>query len=176
MTHELKLGFYMKRASLVIDDLDELNPDGKRLLQLISEGYEDTEAFQKACSLLKENISALYITGNADELMEIFESDDETEADDIEIVKLSRPQDNEIMLTLQGRFTVPVTRPITNDEILNQIAEEFEGDFANGLMVQVPIFEENLDDPFAEVNGGEGDTLTYIESYNVYVIEDESNE
>ena len=104
--------------------------------------------------------------------MEIFESDDEIEAYDIEIVKLSRPQDNEIMLTLQGRFTVPVTRPITNDEILNQIAQEFEGDFANGLMVQVPIFEENLDDPFAEVNGGEGDTLTYIESYNVYVIED----
>ena len=104
--------------------------------------------------------------------MEIFESDDEIEAYDIEIVKLSRPQDNEIMLTIQGRFTVPVTRPITNDEILTQIAEEFEGDFANGLMVQVPIFEENLDDPFAEVNGGEGDTLTYIESYNVYVIED----
>lgn len=104
MTHELKLGFYMKRASLVIDNLDELNPDGKRLLQLISEGYEDTGAFQKACSLLKENISALYITGNADELMEIFESDDEIEADDIEIVKLSRPQDNEIMLTRPGTF------------------------------------------------------------------------
>ncbi len=45
MTHELKLGFYMKRASLVIDNLDELNSDGTRLLQLISEGYEDTEAF-----------------------------------------------------------------------------------------------------------------------------------
>ena len=113
------------------------------------------------------------ITSNVDELEAIFKEHAEIEADEIEVVKIGRPQENEILFSVQGRFTVPVTRAIPNNEIMEKIEDEFEGDFNNGLMVQVPIFEENLDDPSAGVNDGEGDTLAFIESHNVFVIEDD---
>jgi len=45
MSHELQLGCYMKRASLVTDDLDELAPDGIRVLQFMSAGYDEHTAF-----------------------------------------------------------------------------------------------------------------------------------
>jgi len=36
MSYELQLGCYMKRDSLVTDDLDEMTPDGIRILRFIS--------------------------------------------------------------------------------------------------------------------------------------------
>lgn len=146
----------------------------EKILQL--ESGDDPNSFKEACYLLQENLSALFITSNVDELEAIFKEHAEIEADEIEVVKIGRPQENEILFSVQGRFTVPVTRAIPNNEIMEKIEDEFEGDFNNGLMVQVPIFEENLDDPSADVNDGEGDTLAFIESHNVFVIEDDWNE
>lgn len=169
MSHELKLGFYLKKGSIQINNLDELSDDGRAILDMIKSGNDDN--FQKCCDLLQQNLSVMFLNSNVYELEEIFESDDdEIEADEIKVVKIFKVEGDEICFSAEGNFTIQVSREITNDDQLREIEEELEGSFDNGVCVQVPVFKEDLDDPFGEPNGGDGDVISFWEGLGVHVI------
>lgn len=169
MSHELKLGFYVKKGSIHINNLDELTDDGQAILDMIKSG--DDATFQKCCELLQENLSVLYITSGVYELEEIFEGDeDEIEANEIKVVKIFKTEGDEICFSAEGSFTIPVSREIKNEDHLREIEEELEGSFDNGVTIQVLVFEEDEDDPFADLNGGHGDMISGWEGLGVHVL------
>lgn len=169
MAHELRLGFYLKKGSIKINNLDKLSEDGRAILDMIKSGND--ESFQKCCDLLQENLSVLYIASNVYELEEIFDSDDdEIEADEIKVIKIFKTADDEICFSAEGSFTIQVSREIATEDQLREIEKELDCSFDNGVAIQVPIFEENDDDPFEEQNGGDGDTITNWEGLGVHVI------
>ena len=168
MAHELRLGFYLKKGSIKINNLDKLSEDGRAILDMIKSGKD--ENFQKCCDLLQENLSVLYITSSVYELEEIFDSDDdEIEADEIKVVKIFKTVGDEICFSAEGSFTILVSREIATEDQLREIEEELDGSFDNGVVIQVPIFEDNDDDPFGEQNGGDGDTISGWEELGVHV-------
>jgi hypothetical protein len=159
MPFELKLNFYLKKGSIIINDFTELTTDGRKILEMIKS--EKDETFQECCKLLKENLSVLYITSNANELEEIFESDDdEITVNEFDVVKIFKVNHDEICFSVEGNFTLQVKRKIENEDQLRAIEDELGGSFDNGVTIQVPVFVENEDDPFAEPNGGDGDTIS----------------
>ena len=169
MTHELKLGFFLKKGRIHINNLDELTDDGRTILDMIKSG--DDATFQKCCELLQENLSVLYITSGVYELEEIFEGDeDEIEANEIKVVKIFKTEGDEICFSAEGSFTIPVSREIKNEDHLREIEEELEGSFDNGVTIQVLVFEEDEDDPFADLNGGDGDMISGWEGLGVRVL------
>lgn len=169
MSHELNLGFFLKKGSIHINNLDELTDDGQAILDMIKSG--DDATFQKCCELLQENLSVLYITSGVYELEEIFEGDeDEIEANEIKVVKIFKTEGDEICFSAEGSFTIPVSREIKNEDHLREIEEELEGSFDNGVTIQVLVFEEDEDDPFADLNGGDGDMISGWEGLGVRVL------
>jgi len=169
MSYELKLGFFLKKGRIHINNLDELTDDGRTILDMIKSG--DDATFQKCCELLQENLSVLYITSGVYELEEIFEGDeDEIEADEIKVVKIFKTDGDEICFSAEGSFTIPVSREIKNEDHLREIEEELEGSFDNGVTIQVLVFEEDEDDPFADLNGGDGDMISGWEGLGVRVL------
>ena len=120
---------------------------------------------------MQENLSVLYITSGVYELEEIFEGDeDEIEADEIKVVKIFKTDGDEICFSAEGSFTIPVSREIKNEDHLREIEEELEGSFDNGVTIQVLVFEEDEDDPFADLNGGDGDMISGWEGLGVRVL------
>jgi hypothetical protein len=169
MSYELKLGFFLKKGRIHINNLDELTDDGRTILDMIKSG--DDATFQKCCELLQENLSVLYITSGVYELEEIFEGDeDEIEANEIKVVKIFQTEGDEICFSAEGSFTIPVCREIKNEDHLREIEEELEGSFDNGVTIQVLVFEEDEDDPFADLNGGDGDMISGWEGLGVRVL------
>ena len=169
MSYELKLGFFLKKGRIHINNLDELTDDGRTILDMIKSGDDTT--FQKCCELLQENLSVLYITSGVYELEEIFEGDeDEIEANEIKVVKIFKTEGDEICFSAEGSFTIPVSREIKNEDHLREIEEELEGSFDNGVTIQVLVFEEDEDDPFADLNGGDGDMISGWEGLGVRVL------
>ena len=169
MSYELKLGFFLKKGRIHINNLDELTDDGRTILDMIKSG--DDATFQKCCELLQENLSVLYITSGVYELEEIFEGDeDEIEANEIKVVKIFKTDGDEICFSAEGSFTIPVSREIKNEDHLREIEEELEGSFDNGVTIQVLVFEEDEDDPFADLNGGDGDMISGWEGLGVRVL------
>ena len=169
MAHELKLGFYIKKGSIKINNLDELSGDGRVILDMIKSGRD--EEFQKCRDLLQDSLSALYIISNVYELAEIFDSDDdEIKADEIKIVKIFKTVGDEICFSAEGSFTLLVSREIATEDQLREIEEELDGSFDNGLVIQVPIFEDHLDDSFGVQNGGDGDTISSWGELGVHVM------
>ena len=169
MSHELKLGFYVKKGSILINDKDELSDDGRTILDMIKS--RDGASFQKCCELLQENLSVMYITSGVYELEEIFEGyEDEIEADQIKVVKIFETERDEICFSAEGSFTIRVSREIKDEDHLREIEEELEGSFDNGVTIQVLVFEEDEDDPFADLNGGYGDMISGWDELGVRVL------
>lgn len=168
MTYKLNLGFYLKKGSLTINNTAELNEYGRSILDMIHNG--DDKNFSKCCELLNEHLSAIYLTSNVYELEDIFDSDDdEIEASELKVVKIFKSDGDEICFSAEGSFTIPVSKAINTDEELRTIEEELDGKFDNGVSIQIPIFDENEDDPFAEPNGGDGDMISHWEALGVSV-------
>ena len=169
MYYHLKLGFYLKKGSIQINNADELTDDGRSILDMIKSG--DDAYFPKCCELLQENLSVMYITSGVYELDEIFEgAEDEIEADEIKVVKIFKTEGDEICFSAEGSFTIQVSREISDENYLREIESELEDSFDNGVTVQVLVFKENEDDPFADLNGGYGDMISGWDGLGVRVL------
>ena len=77
---------------------------------------------------------------------------------------------DEICFSAEGSFTIQVSREISDENHLREIDSELEGSFDNGVTVQVLVFKENEDDPFANLNGGYGDMISGWDELGVRVL------
>ena len=169
MSFNLKLGFYVKKASVQVNNVDGLSNDGVALLDMVKNGND--ENFQQCCDLLRKNLSVMFINSNTECLEEIFKGDDdEIEADEIKVVKVFKVEGDEICFSAEGSFTIEVLREIVNDDQLRKIEKELGGRFDNGVCVQVQVFKEPLDDLLSKPNEGDGDVISSWHGLGVHVI------
>jgi len=168
MTYTLNLGFYLQKGSITINDTSQLNEEGNRILEMVKSA--DDQKFKECCELLQENLSVMFITSNVYELEDIFDGDEEEiEADQVKVVKIYKTEGDEICFSAEGSINIQVSKAINTEDELRQIEKELEGSFDNGLAFNVQIFDENEEDPFAELNDGYGDMISSWEGLGVLV-------
>ena len=140
MEHKLKLSFFIKKCSIVIENTEELTDEGNKILALAKSGEE--ASFEECKSLLKESLSVLYLPGNVYELEEVFvEPDEEIVIDEFDIDKIYTANNNTLYFSISGKFKIEVNKVISSEDDLRSIEEELDGNFDSGIQVDFNFFD-----------------------------------